>query len=65
MANASSGWIARHRASASHAAPTESGAPQLIEHHAMRWVTVPELDQYAFCPADQAIIETLKARRAE
>ena len=46
-------------------ATIESGTPQLIEHHAMHWVTVPELDQYAFCPADQAIIETLKARRAQ
>lgn len=46
-------------------ATIESGTPQLLEHHAMRWVTIPELDQYAFCPADQEIIETLKAREEQ
>lgn len=46
-------------------ATIESGTPQLLEHHAMRWVTIPELDQYTFCPADQEIIETLKAREEQ
>ena len=40
----------------------EKGAPQLLEHHAMRWVTLEELDQYSFCPADQEIIDILHAR---
>lgn len=40
----------------------EKGTPQLLEHHAMRWVTLEELDQYSFCPADQEIIDILRAR---
>lgn len=40
----------------------KKGTPQLLEHHAMRWVTLEELDQYSFCPADQEIIDILRAR---
>ena len=43
-------------------ATIEKGTPQLLEHHAMRWVTLEELDQYSFCPADQEIIDILRAR---
>lgn len=42
-------------------ATIKSGTPQKLEHNDIRWVTVEELDQYTFCPADQEIIETLKA----
>ena len=37
-----------------------SGEPQLLEHEALAWVTVGELDRYAFCPADTEILALLK-----
>lgn len=36
------------------------GNPQLLEHHAMRWITVEEIDELEFCPADQEILERLR-----
>lgn len=36
------------------------GEPQCLEHFALRWVTVDEIDQYEFCPADIPILEKLK-----
>ena len=42
-----------------HAAITE-GTPQLLEHNDLRWITVEEIDQYAFCPADEEILRRLK-----
>ena len=42
-----------------HAAIAE-GVPQKIEHNDIRWITVDEIDQYEFCPADREIIERLK-----
>ncbi len=42
-----------------HAAIAE-GVPQLLEHRDIRWITVDEIDQYEFCPADQVILEKLK-----
>ena len=42
-----------------HAAIAE-GVPQLLEHRDIRWITVNEIDQYEFCPADQVILEKLK-----
>lgn len=38
-----------------------AGTPQLLEHTALRWVAVDELEQYAFCPADAPILERLRA----
>lgn len=37
-----------------------SGVPQKIEHHDIRWITVGEIDQYEFCPADEVILRKLK-----
>ena len=37
-----------------------SGTPQKLEHHDIRWLTVDEIDDYAFCPADDEILERLK-----
>ena len=37
-----------------------SGTPKLLEHHAIRWITREEIDDYPFCPADQDILERLK-----
>lgn len=39
---------------------TLKGEPQLLEHEALAWITPSEIDGYAFCPADQVILEQLK-----
>lgn len=36
------------------------GIPQLLEHHALRWVTTEEMDELDFCPADEPILERLR-----
>ena len=36
------------------------GIPQKIEHDDLRWITVEEIDQYPFCPADEEILRRLK-----
>ena len=36
------------------------GIPQKIEHNDLRWITVEEIDQYEFCPADKEILRRLK-----
>lgn len=36
------------------------GTPRLLEHQALHWLTVEEMDQYPFCPADQAILARLR-----
>ena len=42
--------------------PTQlpEGEPKALEHNALRWITVQEIDQLAFCPADEGILERLK-----
>ena len=42
-----------------------SGTPKLLEHNDLRWITVDEIDQYEFCPADIEILEELKRRCKE
>lgn len=42
-----------------HAAIKE-GTPQKLEHNDIRWITVGEIDQYDFCPADEEILKRLK-----
>lgn len=37
------------------------GVPQKLEHNDIRWITVSEIDQYEFCPADVEILEHIKA----
>lgn len=37
------------------------GVPQKLEHNDIRWITVGEIGQYEFCPADEVILERLKA----
>ena len=41
-------------------ASIQEGIPQLLEHNDIRWITVEEIDQYPFCPADEVILERLK-----
>ena len=38
------------------------GEPQALEHNDLRWITVAEMDDLPFCPADQEILERIKER---
>lgn len=38
----------------------EEGQPQKLEHNDIRWLRIDEIGQYAFCPADDEILERLK-----
>ena len=38
------------------------GAPEKLEHNDIRFITIAEIDDYAFCPADKEILERLKTR---
>ncbi len=35
-------------------------APKIMEHEDLKWVSVSELDQFQFCPADLPFVEALK-----
>ena len=35
------------------------GAPQLLEHSELRWITLAEAGDYEFCPADAQMLRTL------
>ena len=43
-------------------ASISDGIPQKLEHNDIRWITVDEIEQYEFCPADEEILERLKQR---
>lgn len=36
------------------------GEPQKFEHHDIKWITTKEIDDFAFCPADEEILKRLK-----
>ena len=36
-----------------------SGAPELIEHNDLKWITPTEIPNYDFCPADKEILEKI------
>ena len=36
------------------------GTPEKLEHNDIRWITVEEIDNYVFCPADEEILKKLK-----
>ena len=36
------------------------GTPQKLEHNDIQWITVDEIPQYDFCPADQAILKRIQ-----
>lgn len=40
------------------------GAPEKLEHNELRWITIAEIPDYAFCPADEVIISKLTQRKA-
>jgi 8-oxo-dGTP diphosphatase len=37
-----------------------AGTPQKLEHNDIRWITVDEIPQYDFCPADEVILRKLQ-----
>lgn len=37
------------------------GEPKRLEHNDIRWITVEEIPQYAFCPADEVILQKLQS----
>ncbi len=39
------------------------GTPQKLEHNDIQWITTKEIDQFAFCPADEEILRKLKQER--
>ena len=41
-------------------ATISKGIPQKLEHNDIKWITVDEIDQYDFCPADTEILVQLK-----
>ena len=41
-------------------ATIREGTPQKLEHNDICWITVNEIDQYSFCPADEEILRRLK-----
>ena len=43
--------------------PFREGIPQKLEHNDIRWITVDEIDQFAFCPADEEILIKAKSNR--
>ena len=38
------------------------GVPRKLEHNDIRWITVEEIDDFPFCPADVEILERLKKK---
>ncbi len=41
-------------------AAIRQGTPQMLEHNDIRWITVSEIPQYEFCPADVEILENIQ-----
>ena len=37
-----------------------AGTPKLLEHNDLKWITPAEIPQYAFCPADEAILKAIR-----
>lgn len=36
-----------------------AGTPQMLEHHDIRWITVDQIPDFDFCPADVDILKKL------
>lgn len=41
-------------------ATIQDGTPKLLEHNAIRWITIQEIAELNFCPADQEILKRLQ-----
>jgi len=37
----------------------KEGVPQMLEHNDIQWITVNQIPDYHFCPADKEILERL------
>ena len=37
----------------------KEGVPQKLEHNDIRWITVEEISNYTFCPADEEILDMI------
>jgi 8-oxo-dGTP diphosphatase len=37
------------------------GTPQLLEHNDIRWISIDEISDYKFCPADKEILARLRS----
>lgn len=46
-------------------ASIQEGTPKMLEHNDIRWITVGEIDQYPFYPADKEILEKLKRENGQ
>ena len=44
-------------------AAISEGVPEKLEHNDIRWITRDEIDAFAFCPADKAILKAIKERQ--
>ena len=40
-----------------------SGSITLLEHRDAKWITADEIDSYPFCPADEEILNRIKAEK--
>lgn len=36
------------------------GTPKLLEHQDLRWIMPEQMDDYAFCPADEVILNKIR-----
>ncbi len=43
-------------------AEISEGVPKLLEHNDLKWITVSEIGNYDFCPADEEILKLLQNR---
>lgn len=41
----------------------KEGTPKLLEHTDIRWITVSQIRDYAFCPADEVILQKLEREK--
>lgn len=41
-------------------AAISEGTPRMLEHNDIRWITVEEIPQYEFCPADETVLKKLR-----
>lgn len=41
------------------------GIPQKFEHNDLKWITVPQIDDYEFCPADEQVLARIKQEYAD
>ncbi|MBE6813522.1 MAG: (deoxy)nucleoside triphosphate pyrophosphohydrolase [Ruminococcaceae bacterium] len=40
----------------------KQGSPKKLEHADIQWITPEQIERYAFCPADEEILEEIKLK---